>query len=53
MKKTILILSCWLLGLVPSMAQQRKLSDVQHIADSILNRPTRFGKKAKAVKHVA
>ena len=50
MKKTILILSCWLLGLVPSMAQQRKMSDVQHIADSILNRPTRFGKKAKAVK---
>ena len=50
MKKNILILSCWLLGLVPSMAQQRKMSDVQHIADSILNRPTRFGKKAKVVK---
>ena len=47
MKKTILILSCWLLGLVPSMAQQRKMADVQHIADSILNRPTRWGKELK------
>ena len=50
MKKTFLILSCWLLGLVPCIAQQRKMADVQHLADSILNRPTRFGKKAKIVK---
>ena len=50
MKRTILILSCWLLGLVPSMAQQRKMADVQHIADSILNRPTRWGKRAKTIK---
>lgn len=50
MNKTILILTCLLLGLVPSMAQQRKMADVQHLADSILNRPTRFGKKAKAIR---
>ena len=50
MKKTILILTCWLLGLAPGMAQQRKMADVQHIADSILNIPTRWGNKARAKK---
>lgn len=50
MNKTILILTCWLLGLAPSMAQQRKMADVQHLADSILNRPTRWGKKAKTIR---
>lgn len=50
MNKTILILLCLLLGVSPNMAQQRKMADVQHIADSVLNRPTRFGKKAKKVK---
>lgn len=50
MNKTLLILTCWLLGLVPCMAQQRTITDVQHLADSILNRPTRWGKRAKAVK---
>ena len=44
------MLTCLLLGLVPGMAQQRKMADVQHLADSILNRPTRFGKKAKAIR---
>jgi hypothetical protein len=50
MNKTILILTCWLLGLASGMAQQRKIADVQHLADSVLNRPTRWGKKVKAVK---
>lgn len=50
MKKSLIILACWLLGLVSGIAQQRKMVDVQHLADSILNRPTRFVKKAKAVK---
>ena len=44
------MLICLLLGLVPGMAQQRKMADVQHLADSILNRPTRFGKKTKAIR---
>jgi len=44
------MLTCLLLGLVPGIAQQRKMADVQHLADSILNRPTRFGKKAKAIR---
>ena len=50
MNKTILILTCWLLGLVSGMAQQRKMEDVQHIADSILNVPTRRGNQARAKK---
>ena len=50
MNKIILILTCWLLGLAPSMAQQRKMADVQHLADSILNRPTRWGKRAKTIR---
>jgi len=50
MNKTILILTCWLLGLAPGMAQQRKMADVQHIADSILNIPTRWGNQARAKK---
>lgn len=48
--KKILLAACLLLGLAPGMAQQRKMADVQHIADSILNRPTRWGKKAKTIK---
>ena len=48
MNKTILILTCWLLGLAPGMAQQRKITDVQHIADSILNQSARQGNKAKS-----
>lgn len=49
MKRDILfILICWLLGWSPGVAQQRKMADVQHLADSILNRPTRWGSKAKA-----
>lgn len=47
MNKTIFILLCWLLGFVPGMAQQREITAVQHIADSILNRPTRWGNKTK------
>ena len=47
MNKTILILICWLLGWSSGMAQQRKMSDVQQLADSILNRPTKLGGKAK------
>ncbi|MBO7069510.1 MAG: C10 family peptidase [Bacteroidaceae bacterium] len=50
MNKTILLIACWLLGLTPGMAQQRKMADIKHIADSILSCPTRWGKKAKAVK---
>lgn len=50
MRKTILTLACLLLGLVPNMAQQRKIADVQHLADSILNRPTRFGKRVKTIR---
>jgi len=50
MNKTILILTCWLLGLVSGMAQQRKMADVQHIADSILNVPTRWGNQIRAKK---
>lgn len=50
MKKLLIIFSCWLLGLVPNMAQQRKIADVQHLADSILNRPTRFGKRVKTIR---
>lgn len=48
MNKTILILLCWLLGLTTGLAQQRKMEDVQHIADSTLNTPTRWGNKVKA-----
>ena len=47
MNKNTLLLACCLLGLTPSMAQQRKMADVQHIADSILNRPTKWGNKTK------
>ena len=43
MKKTILILTCWLLGLVPGMAQQRTITDIQQLADSVLNQPLRKG----------
>ena len=50
MNKSILVLICWLLGLAPGMSQQRKMADVQHLADSILNRPTKFGKKAKTIR---
>lgn len=50
MKRTILILLCLLLGLAPGMAQQRKMADVKHLADSILNRPTRFGKTVKTIR---
>lgn len=50
MNKTILILTCWLLGFAPGTAQQRKMDDVQHIADSVLNRPTRWGKRVKSVQ---
>ena len=50
MNKTILILTCWLLGLLSGMAQQRKMTDVQHIADSILNIPTRWGNQIRAKK---
>ena len=50
MNKTILILTCWLLGLLSGMAQQRKMADVQHIADSILNIPTRWGNQIRAKK---
>lgn len=47
MNKFILILTCWLLGLAPGMARQRKMADVQHIADSVLNRPTRLANRVK------
>lgn len=47
MKKNILLLACWLLGFIPGMAQQRKMADIQHIADSILSQPTRWGNKTK------
>lgn len=50
MKKSLIVFACLLLGLVPGMAQQRKMADVQHLADSILNRPTRWGKRAKTIK---
>lgn len=50
MNKTILILTCWLLGLVSGMAQQRKMADVQHIADSILSTPKRWGNQARIKK---
>lgn len=50
MNKAILVLICWLLGVAPGMSQQRKMADVQHLADSILNRPTKFGKKAKTAQ---
>lgn len=48
MKKIILILTCSLLGFAPGMAQHRKIADVQHIADSILNIPSRWGNKVRA-----
>ena len=47
-KKAILILTCWLLGFTSGMSQQRKIADVQHIADSILSQPSRWGGKPKA-----
>ena len=49
MNKTIpIILTCFL-GWNACFAQQRKMADVQHLADSILNqRPTGWGHKVKA-----
>ena len=44
----LLFLTCLLLGWNPGMAQQRKMADVQHLADSILNhRQTGWGHKVK------
>ena len=48
MNKFILILTCGLLGFAPGMAQQRKMADVRHIADSILSTPSRWGNKVRA-----
>ena len=44
----LLFLTCLLLGWNPGMAQQRKMADVQHLADSILShRQTGWGHKVK------
>lgn len=48
MNKPILLLACWLLGSLSGMAQQRKMADIQHLADSVLSQPARWGSKTKA-----
>lgn len=43
----LFLLICWLMGITPCIAQQRKLTDVQHLADSVLTQRLRKGSKAK------